>query len=168
MVIAFRDFLDIEYFISRDTLRGAGAQITNVSSQKGTAIGADGGEVEVLLTASNLRAGDFNAVIFIGGPGMGKKLEDESFQKIAKDTIEAGKVLGAICISPALLAKAGVLEGKNATVWSSPLDKSPVKMLKEGGAVYLDEDVVVDGKIITANGPGAAKKFAQILIEILR
>lgn len=168
VVIAFRDFRDIEYFIPRDILRRAGAQIVNVSSQKGIAIGADGGEVEVQLVASDFRIEDFEAVVFIGGPGMVKKLDDESFQKIAKDTVEAGKVLGAICISPVLLAKAGVLEGKKATVWSSPLDKSAVKMLKESEAVYQDEEVVVDGKIITANGPGAAKKFAEKIIEVLK
>lgn len=168
MVIAFRDFRDIEYFIPKDTLRGAGAQIVNISSKKGTAIGADGGEVEVNLEASEFKIEDFDAVVFIGGPGMVKKLDDESFQKIAKDTVGAGKLLGAICISPALLAKAGVLEGKKATVWSSPLDKSAVKMLKESEAVYEDEEVVVDGKIITANGPGAAKKFAEKIIEVLK
>lgn len=168
MVIAFRDFKDIEYFIPRDILRRARAQIVNVSSQKGVAIGADGGEVEVQLVASDFRIEDFDTVVFIGGSGMVKKLDDESFQKIAKDTVGAGKVLGAICISPVLLAKAGVLEGKKATVWSSPLDKSAVKMLKESEAVYQDEDVVVDGKIITANGPGAAKKFAEKIIEMLK
>lgn len=167
MVIAFRDFRDIEYFIPRDTLLGAGAKIVTVSSQKGMAIGADGGEVQVSLDASEFQAENFDATVFIGGPGMGKKLEDESFQKIAKDTVESDKVLGAICIAPALLAKAGVLEGKKATVWSSPLDKSPIRMLEEGGAEYLAEDVVVDGKIVSASGPAAAKKFAEALIEVL-
>lgn len=167
MVIAFRDFRDIEYFIPRDILQGAGAKIVTVSSQRGKAIGADGGDVEVNLGASEFRVKDFDAVVFIGGSGMGKKLEDESFQRIAQDAVGANKVLGAICISSALLAKAGVLEGKKATVWSSPLDKSAIRMLKEGGAEYLPEDVVRDGKLVTANGPAAAKKFAEVLIETL-
>ena len=88
MVIAFRDFQDIEYFIPRNILVGAGAQITTISSQKGLAIGADGGEVEVNLAVSEVQAGDFDAIVFIGGSGMGKKLDDESFQKIAKNAIE--------------------------------------------------------------------------------
>ncbi|PIW92276.1 MAG: hypothetical protein COZ89_00750, partial [Candidatus Nealsonbacteria bacterium CG_4_8_14_3_um_filter_37_23] len=101
MVTAFRDFRDIEYFIPRDVLAGAGAKIVTVSSQKGIAIGADGGEATVDLGVSEFKVEDFDAVVFIGGPGMAKKLDDEGFQKIARDTIKADKVLGAICISPA-------------------------------------------------------------------
>jgi len=167
MVTAFRDFRDIEYFIPRDVLAGAGAKIVTVSSQKGIAIGADGGEATVDLGVSEFKVEDFDAVVFIGGPGMAKKLDDEGFQKIARDTIKADKVLGAICISPALLAKAGVLEGKKATVWSAPLQKEAIKILQENGAIYEDKTVVVDGKIVTGNGPEAAKEFAQALIEVL-
>jgi len=167
MVIAFRDFQDIEYFIPRNILVGAGAQITTISSQKGLAIGADGGEVEVNLAVSEVQAGDFDVIVFIGGSGMGKKLDDESFQKIAKDAAESGKILGAICIAPILLAKAGVLQGKQATVWSSPMDKSAIKILEEEGAKYLAEEVVVDGKIVTALGPSVAKKFGEALIKVL-
>jgi protease I len=65
------------------------------------------------------------------------------------------------------LAKAGVLKGKKATVWSSSLDRGPVKILKENGVIYEDKDVVQDGKIITANGPGAAEEFGQKLAEAL-
>jgi len=167
MVTAFRDFRDIEYFIPRDVLAGAGAKIVTVSSQKGIAIGADGGEATVDLGVSEFKVEDFDAVVFIGGPGMAKKLDDEGFQKIARDTIKADKVLGAICISPALLANAGVLEGKKATVWSAPLQKEAIKILQENGAIYEDKTVVVDGKIVTGNGPEAAKEFAQALIEVL-
>jgi protease I len=168
MVIAFREFRDIEYFIPRDILEKAGAEIITISSQKGTALGADGGEVKVDLTPDEFKAEDFDALIFIGGPGMGKKLDDESFQKMAKDAARENKVLGAICIAPALLAKAGVLQGKKATVWSSPLDKSSIKILEKKGVLYRAEDVVKDGKMVTANGPGAARKFAEALTEALK
>lgn len=167
IVIAFREFRDIEYFIPRNILAGSGAQIVAVSSEKGAAIGADGGEVEVRLTPDEFQIENFDAVVFIGGPGMGKKIDDAGFQKIAKEAVQNNKVLAAICIAPALLAKAGVLKGKKAVVWSAPLDKSAVKILKEEGAEYLAEDVVVDGKIVTASGPPAAKKFAETIIEIL-
>lgn len=167
MVIAFRDFRDIEYFIPRDILRGAGAQIVTVSTKKGIAIGADGGEVEIDLAISEVNAANFDAVVFIGGSGMGSHLDNEEFQKIAKDAAKANKVVGAICIAPVLLVKAGVLSDKKATVWSNPMDKSAIKMLKEGNAKYVEEDVVVDGKIVTASGPPAAKEFAEALIKVL-
>jgi len=168
ILIAFRDFRDVEYFIPRDVLRGAGAQILTVSSQKGQAIGADGGEVNVNLTLEELNPADFDAVVFIGGAGALKYLDNEKSYEIARKTIEADKVLGAICISPVILAKAGVLEGKKATIWSAPLQKETIRTLKENGAIYEEKSVVVDGKIITGNGPGAAKEWAQAIIEVLR
>jgi protease I len=86
---------------------------------------------------------------------------------LAKETIEKDKILAAICISPVILANAGVLKGKKATVWSSPLDKNPIRILKNGGAIYKDALVVVDGKIVTANGPEAAKEFGEALVSLL-
>ncbi len=167
MVIAFRDFRDLEYFIPKEEIEKTGAKISTVSSQKGLAVGTDGGEVNVDLEIGEVSPENFDAVLFIGGPGMAAQLDNENFQRLARETVTANKALGAICIAPALLAKAGVLEGKKATVWSSPMDKSPVKMLEKGGAVYEDKTVVVDGKIVTANGPGAAKAFAEAVISII-
>jgi len=169
IVIAFREFRDIEYFIPRNVLAGAGAKIVTVSSQKGIAVGADGGEAQVNLLVSevNIEEGRFDAIIFIGGSGMGKNLDNPDFQRIAKEAVEKDKVLGAICVAPALLAKADILKGKKATVWSNQLDKSAIKILTEGGAEYIADDVVIDGKLITAVGPLAAKKFGEALVDVL-
>ena len=166
MIIAFRNFQDMEYFIPRDIFTEAKAKIITVSQQMGTALGVNGGEAEVNLENAKLQVEDFDAVVFIGGPGMGKRIDDENLWRVARETVAADRILGAICIAPALLAKAGVLKEKKATVWSSPLDKSPIRMLVEGGAIYKDKDVVVDDKIVTANGPAAAKKFAETIIKV--
>jgi len=167
MIVAFRDFRDEEYFIPKEILENAGAEIKTVSTQTGQAVGADGGEVQIDFILENLKVSDFDAIVFIGGPGALKELDNEKSYDITQETVKANKVLAAICISPTILAKARVLEGKKATVWSSPLDRSPVEILKENGAVYQEESVVSDGKIITANGPGAAKNFAEAIIKIL-
>lgn len=167
-ILAFRDFRDIEYFIPRDILISAEAEVVNVSSQKGLAIGADGGEVGINFTVTELKPAEFDALIFIGGPGMVKNLDKDSFQNIAREAFESGKVLGAICIAPVILARAGVLRGKKATVWSGPLDKSAVKILKENGGEYLQQNVVIDGKLVTASGPIAAKEFGEALLKVLQ
>ena len=165
MIIAFRNFRDAEYFLPKEILEKAGAKITTVATKMGTAIGADGGDTEVDLVVENLNVADFDAIVFIGGPGALDYLDNENSYRVVRETVEKDKILGSICISPVILAKAGVLSGKRATVWSSPLDRSPVKILKENGAIYEDKDVVVDGKIVTANGPEAAQEFGQKLIE---
>jgi len=166
-VIAFRNFRDAEYFIPVGVLADYGAKIVTLSTKKGTAVGADGGDVDIQLTPDEFRAEGFDALVFIGGPGMAKELSNKDFQRMAQDMAKSGKLLAAICIAPVLLAKAGLLQGKQATVWSDPMDKSPIKILKEAGADYQDKDVVVEGTIITANGPSAAEEFGEALAKAL-
>jgi len=167
MITAFKDFRDEEYFVPREILETAGAEVKTASNQKGTAIGADGGEVEVDLLVSEVNSANFDAVIFIGGPGCLTNLDNEESYRIAQEAVSKNKTIAAICISPTILAKAGVLEGKKTTVWSSPMDKGPVKILEDNGAIYEDKPVVVDGKIITGNGPAAAEEFGEAIVQVL-
>ena len=167
MIIAFKDFRDEEYFIPKQVLRVGGNKITTVSSELGKAIGTYGGEVNIDITLDKLKVDDFDAIIFVGGSGALKYTEDETCWKIAQESVLKNKVLGAICVGPVILARAGVLSGKKATVWSSPLDKSAVKTLKEEGAIFEDNQVVQDGNIITANGPQAARKFGEAILRVL-
>jgi protease I len=167
MIIAQRDFRDEEYFLPREEFLRAGFEVKTVAKEKGIAIGASGGEANVDLTFGELNVDDFDAVVFVGGPGAYKYVDDPQVHQVAKSAKEKEKVLAAICIAPTILARAGVLEGKKATVWSSVLDKSPIKILEEEGAIYQDRSVVQDEKIITANGPQAAKEFGQKIIEVL-
>ena len=166
-IIAFKDFRDEEYFVPKEILETAGAEVKTASNQMGTAIGADGGELEVDLLVSEINPADFDAIVFIGGPGCLENLDNENSYKVAKDTVSQNKILASICISPTILAKAGVLKGKKATVWTSPMDKSAARILEDNGAIYQDKDVVVDGKIITGNGPGAAEEFGQAIVKAL-
>jgi protease I len=167
MIIAFRNFRDEEYFITKATLEDAGADITTVSESLGKAIGSYGEDTNVDLLLDNLKVTDYDAIVFVGGSGAYKYFDNERCHQIAKETLSRGKILAAICASPTILAKAGVLDGKKATVWSNSMDKSLIKILKDEGAIYRAESVVKDGNIITGNGPAAAKDFAQEIIKSL-
>jgi len=167
MIVAFKDFRDEEYFVPKEILENAGAEIKTASNKMGRAIGADGGDVEIDLLVENLNPTEFDAIVFTGGPGCLENLDNENSYRVVRETVSQNKVLASICISPTILAKAGILEGKKATVWSSPMDREPVRILKENGAIYQDKPVVVDGKIITGNGPGAAREFGETIVEVL-
>lgn len=166
-VIAFKDFRDEEYFQPKEILEKAGFEVFNTSSEKGIAQGTEGGEVNINFSINNVKVSNFDVVVFIGGPGAGRNIDDKRFQQLAVEAIKNDKVLAAICIAPVILAKARVLKNKKATVWSNVLDKSAISILKEGGAEYVNKSVVIDGKIITADGPRAAKEFAEKIIEIV-
>jgi protease I len=167
MVVAFNDFKDEEYFVPKEVFEKAGFIVETASSQKGVAQGVDGGEAIIDIKSEEIQAAEYEAIVFCGGPGMIEELDNEIFQKLAKDFNRENKLVAAICVAPALLAKSGLLEGKKATVWSSTLDRSFVKMLEESGAVYKDSAVVVDGKIITASGPAAAQDFGKAIVNLL-
>ncbi|MBU3918962.1 DJ-1/PfpI family protein [Patescibacteria group bacterium] len=167
IIISFKNFRDEEYFIPKEIFENNGFEVKTISTEKGIAIGGDGGEAEVDLCLSHLDIDEFDALVFVGGPGAYAFIEDESVWHIIRQARDKGKFLAAICIAPAILAKAGVLEGKKATIWSSSMDKKPIKILQENGAEYIDKAVVQDGKIITANGPSSAEEFGKSIVQHL-
>ncbi|PIZ01147.1 DJ-1 family protein [bacterium (Candidatus Gribaldobacteria) CG_4_10_14_0_8_um_filter_33_9] len=168
MIIAFQNFQDEECFIPRSIFLEKGIAIKIISSENGEAIGTYGGAINVDLCLDELNVSDFDAIIFVGGCGAAKYIENDKCHNIAQKAVSENKVLGAICSAPAILARAGVLKNKKATAWSSNIDKSIIKILKKQGANYQDNPVVIDEKIITANGPSCARQFAQTIIGLLK
>lgn len=168
IIIAFKDFRDQEYFVPKEILAKQGIEVKIASTQKGTAIGTEGGEAEIDLVTDEINAVDFDAVIFTGGSGCLLSFDNEVFYKLSKEFFEKGKITAAICIAPVILAKAGILKGKRATVWSSSMDRWTIKILEKNGAEFIDEKVVQDGNIITGNGPAAAEEFGKKILENLK
>ena len=162
MVIAPRDFRDQEYNDPRKIFDNEGIKVKVASTQKGTSIGADGTAVNIDLSIGEVKVEEFRAVVFIGGPGMAQIVDEESLQNLAKEFYQEGKITAAICVAPVILAKAGILSGKKATAWPGVENELTAK-----GALFSQEEVVVDGKIITANGPAAAREFGEEIVKAL-
>ena len=168
LIIAYQGFQDFEYSETRRVLEAAGIEIVVASSLKGDAQGKSGQSVIIDKTLNELVVEDFDALVFIGGPGALEYVENSSAHKLVQQAVNQDKILAAICIAPEILAKAGVLKDKQATVWSDPVDKSTIEVLEKGGAEYVDQAVVVDGKIITGNGPEATVEFGQKIAGLLK
>lgn len=162
MIIAPENFRDEELFDTKSVLEAAGAAVTIASKGVSEAKGALGGKASVDKDIEDVNVADYDAVVFVGGPGAAVYFDDETVLSIAKASAEQGKVTAAICIAPSILANAGVLDGRKATCFSSEKGN-----LEEKGADYTGDDVTVDGLIITANGPRAAKKFGQEIAKAL-
>ncbi len=160
-VIAEKDFRDIEYFTPKMILENAGHGVKTASNGKAgeIAVGADGGEVKIDVDLAEVNAGDFDAVVFVGGPGALENLDNEQSYRLTREISAERKLLAAICVAPVILAKAGVLKNRKATAWTSASDKSAVEILINNKVEFVDKDVVEDGNIITANGPKSAEKF---------
>ncbi len=164
VIIAHTGFQDHEFEGTLKGLRGSSYEVRVASTEMGMCVGKFGSEVEATITLKDVKIDDYDRVAFIGGPGARELMDNSDVHRIARETIAAGKVLGAICIAPTILAKAGVLKGKRATVWNG--DGKTEHILTENGAVFTGELVTVDGKIITANGPEAAEEFGRKMASL--
>lgn len=165
MIIAHRDFRDEEYQKPRAVFENEGAQVTVASTETTPAKGMFGASAKPDITLDRVSVDDYAAVVFVGGSGSAALIENAHAQAIAKAAAGKGKVVAAICIAPSILAAAGVLKGKKATVWSG--DAKFPGILKKGGASFLAQDVVQDGRFITGNGPDAAEKFGKAVVAAL-
>ncbi len=163
MVIAPENFRDEEFLEPRGVFETLKMEVTVASKGVKTAKGAMGASVEIDKDISAVDVDEYDAIVFIGGPGASVYFDDSTVLAIAKDAYEKGKIIGAICIAPSILANAGVLEGKKATCFDSESSN-----LETQGAEYTGSDVEVDGKIITANGPASARKFGAAVAEALK
>lgn len=161
IVIAKTGFQDHELEGARKGLMDAGFNIILASTDAGSCTGKCGSTEQASIALKDVDVHSYDRIAFIGGPGAKALADDEHAKRIAKDTVAAGKILGAICIAPTILAAAGVLKGKKATVWNE--DGEPSAFIESRGAQFTDELVTVDGKIVTANGPGAAGEFGRVL-----
>ena len=146
-----------------DLLRRAGISVTSagldaqpVKASRGTVLIPDTTLDQVLLQ-------DFDMIVLPGGqPGADHLRDDPRIQQKLKQQAAQNKFVAAICAAPRALAQAGLLDGKRATSFPGSLEGSPAEDVK-----YLNDPVVIDGKLITSRGPGTAMDFALTLIELL-
>lgn len=162
MIVAPKDYRDEEFEHPKEILKQNGYQITVSSKDTETAYGALGGWTSVGIDISKVDAKDYDASLFIGGPGANIYFKDPTAHKIVNDAYASDKVIGAICIAPSILANAGILKNKKATAFPSEKDN-----LEKAGAQFTGEKVTVDGKIVTASGPDAAKEFGKEIVRLL-
>jgi protease I len=161
MILAENPFRDPEYFTPKKVLEDNGIKVVTTCTAP-IARGAEGAEVKADIIFKNVKAEDYDAIVFIGGKGSSQYYDDKKAHDLAKFGAKPGKVLGSICASVGTLAKAGVLKGKRATS-----DPGVAEIVKAGGAKYTTEGVTIDGNIITAEGRQNAKEFGEALVKAL-
>ncbi|MBU3958379.1 MAG: DJ-1/PfpI family protein [Candidatus Omnitrophica bacterium] len=162
MVIAQEGFRDEEFLQPKEILEKNGIEVKVASSSLKEATGTLGAKVNPDLLIKDVDISEFAAVIFVGGGGSSQYWDDPIAHKLAREGLNTDKIVAAICIAPVTLARAGILKGKRATVFSSEAPQ-----LKANGADYTAQDVERDGNIITASGPEAAREFGEELVRAL-
>jgi protease I len=167
LIIATDGFEQSELIKPRDLLAEAGAQVTIASLKSGTIRGWDqkdwGESVDVDLVLDEVSAEDYDALLLPGGQMNPDILRTEhKVIDLVREFDAAGKPIAAICHAPWLLAEAKVIEGRSVTAWPSIRTD-----LVNAGAAVIDEEVVVDGNLITSRKPADIPAFTEALMAAL-
>lgn len=164
MIVAQSGFRDEELTIPREVLERSGHDVKVASVTRAKAAGSKGLTITPDMAVYEANPEFFDAVVVVGGPGSPALADNEDVKKLIIAMAQKGRVVGGICLGPMALAKSGVLAGKNATIYP---DRKAILLLRETAANYRQEPVVVDGNIVTADGPQSAGKFGVAVAERL-
>lgn len=167
LILATDGFEQSELIEPRKALEDAGVETVVASPKAGEIKGwnhHDWGErVQVDATLDDVDAADFDALLLPGGQMNpdALRLEDRVIELI-EDFDEAEKPIAAICHGPWLLIEADIIDGRTVTGWPSIRTD-----LENAGGDLVDEEVVVDGNLITSRKPDDIPAFSKALIEAL-
>jgi protein deglycase len=150
---------EMEAVIIIDTLRRAEWDVTVAGLTAGTIEASRGVKLVPDATWDQLNPGDFDVLLLPGGFGGTEAfMAHAGIQQAIRDFDAKGKWLGSICAAALALHEAGILEGKKFTCYPGVEAKLPSNVQPE------NEVVVVDGHLITSQGPGTAFEFALKVI----
>lgn len=152
-------FEEIEAMSTIDVLRRAGINVTTAGIPGTIVKGSKGTQTIADKKLSETDLESFDALVLVGGyPGYVNLGKSNQVMDAVKSFNEKEKTIAAICAAPTILAKAGILENRKATVYPGMEKEIP----RPRG-----EKVVQDGHIITSQGPGTAIDFALKIVEAL-
>src|SRR5262245_57925547 len=165
MAIPHTQFRDEEFFEPKKILEAQGAAITVASTAVRMCHGTQGGSIQSTATIADSKAEDFDALVICGGPSVPDLFwNDKKLGELAAAMAAAGKVVAAISLSTVVLAKAKLPAGTQAAVYSLP---QAIPELKNGGATYVTDPLVVQEKLILAEGPTESARFGQAISSAL-
>jgi protease I len=149
-------------------LERAGIYYDIASTRSGTLTGMGGGSAEASLSFEEVQSegiSSYAAIILIGGEGaMTTLYDDATLHNIVRQFDQENKIISAICASPVVLSRAGILNGKRITLFGDPVS---IEEVQSNGAIVSEEPVVTDGRIITGNGPYASSEFGNAVVTAL-
>ena len=163
-VLVEQEFEERELTGPVEALRAAGAAVALVGPSAGAQFISKRGEATVTsdLAASGARIADFDALVIPGGHAPDKMRMRHAMVDLAREAMEAGKPVAAICHGPQVLISAGVLRGRTVTCWPSiAID------VKNAGGLYVDKPVVEDGNLITSRKSDDVPAFSEAIIRAL-
>jgi len=162
-ILAESLYQELELWYPLLRLREAGAEVKVIGTGSAEVYTSRYGyPVKVDAAANEVSAADFDAVVVPGGYAPDHLRRSPAVLKLVREMFEQGGVVAAICHAGWVLVSAGILKGKRATCVSAIKDD-----LINAGAIYLDQEVVRDGNLITSRFPDDLPAFCRTIIAAL-
>jgi protease I len=165
-ILAADMFERVELEQPRQALEDAGAEVEIVSIDDGEIQGFDhfdpANSVQVDRTVEEVSPDDYDALLIPGGVGNPDQLRgDENAVSFVREFHSAGKPMAVICHGPWVLVEAGIVRGKRVTSWPT-LETD----IRNAGGDWVDEEVVVDGNLVTSRKPDDIPAFNREMLRI--
>lgn len=163
-VILAEHFEDVEYTKPAKAFRDNGHELVIVGLKGGEILKGKRGNASARVEKSvqDVSVNDFDALFIPGGYSPDKLRVDDNAVQFTKEFVESGKPVLAICHAPQLLITAQVIKGRKITGW-----KSIIQDIKNAGAVFVDEEVVEDGNIVSSRSPDDIPAFIKASLKKL-
>lgn len=162
-ILAENLYQEMELWVPYYRLKEEGANVKVIGSGGATSYASKHGyPVAVDAQADQVSAVEFDAVVVPGGYAPDLMRRSEAMVKLVREAFQQGKLVAAICHAGWVPASAGILEGKTATSFSS------IKAdMVNAGAKWVDQEVVVDGNLITSRKPDDLPAFCREIVKAL-
>ena len=158
VVVLADGFEDSEAIVTQDVVKRGGIDVVLAGLSKKIIESSRGVKVITNELFSSDAARRYDGIVLPGGRGYRYLLQSSTVGTVLKEFNKSKKLIAAICAAPVVLAENGILDDVKATVYPGFEKKIPHPR---------DGDVIVDGNVITARGPGAAFKFGLKIVEYL-
>ena len=168
LILATDGFERDELFLPRQALIDAGASVTlaSIATDPIQGMRHDTEKAETItpdLVLADVDTEEFDALLLPGGVANPDKMRlEERAVEIVQEFMDDDKLVAAICHAPWLLAEADVVDGRRLTSWPSVRTD-----LENAGADVVDEEVVVDGNLVTSRKPADIPAFNQAIVAAL-
>ncbi len=163
-VLIEQQYQEMEVWYPVYRLREAGCQVTLIGPEAGATYPSKlGYPAKSDKAAKDVSAADFDGIVLPGGFAPDFIRRHEAMIKLVRDMAEQGKVLAAICHGPWVLCSTTALRGKKATCFFAIKDD-----VINAGAKYVDQEVVVDGNVITSRKPDDLPAFVVAMMQGLK
>jgi len=156
LIISADNFEDSELLVPYYRLKEAGVEVKVASLKRGVITGKHGYEVAVDKTLDEVNPDDYAILVLPGGKAPAAVRTVPKALEIARSFFTHSKTVAAICHGPQILISAGLLKGRRATCYISVAEE-----LKKAGALYEDQEVVVDANLITSRQPADLPAFMR-------